>query len=642
MLTQTLELDAFSQEARAMAKFADSIGGLGDVALKWGEKFAEAKDYADINRAETLLAVATQKQKADQATLPLEKWGESFARHQEETNRALAEIKFSNNAAAKFKPYLDNWKLKSEVALNAESRIKQLELSKTDIKANALRLAAESNFEASLSAFKGGVDKGVFTQEEFDKFAADIRDNEIRAAESMQTDRITADLMTDWTVAKQNLNEYVKSAGDAKDDARIKGAYGEMPMSKVRRLMAQVDQQGRITEASNYNTLAQAIDSNTPVRDANGNEFLITDKDKLNKALETFKVTGTESKARLERLISDNVPYNSKDIAEVNARLATYDPATDEDLGDYATLQNEIAAKVPKQLRPLLNDRLAQSVKKFNADGTLKSATEKWQGQIINHVLDLGKSGLLGDPGTEKTSSGMYGEKIIDPAKNNAYWANVLSIQDGMRDWFANPANKDKTPEDALKYRDSLIKPKLNDAAKKLWEAQKTSAITPVWGKMMYELATGSDFKANLSGDLVDWVKMMEVRPNEKQSGKFTSYQDGKQISVGYGTRSSKLGEQISESEADRRLREELATHAKNIDSAASEKGFKLTKGQRDALISFDFNTGDGAKLIKTSQSLEEIKNRMPSWNKITKDGVKIESKGLNNRRNQELQKWNS
>lgn len=645
MLTQTLELDAFSQEARAMAKFADSIGGLGDVAMKWGQKFAEAKDYADINRAETLLAVATQKQKADQATLPLEKWGESFARHQEETKRALAEIKFSNNAAAKFQPYLDNWTLKSEVALNAESRIKQLELSKTDIKANALRLAAESNFEASLSAFKGGVDKGVFTQEEFDKFAADIRDNEIRAAESMQTDRITADLMTDWTVAKQNLNEYVKSSGDAKDDARIDGEYGQMPMSKVRRLMAQVDQQGRITETNNYNTLAQAIDSNTPIRDANGNEFLITDKDKLNKALETFKVTGTESKARLERLISDNVPYNSKDIAEVKAALATYDPSTDNDMSGLINLQNQIAEKAPKSLRPFLNDQLTQMVKKFNADGTLKSATENWQGQIINQVLNLGKSGLLGDPGTEKTSSGMYGEKIIDPAKNNAYWANVVSIQDGMRDWFANPANKGKTYKDAQEYKDLLIKPKLDEATKKLWESQKSKPS--FWSGASYSESISSgqfgvEDKNSLSSDLVDWVKNMEARPNEKQSGKFTSYQDGKQISVGYGTRSSKLGEQISETEASRRLREELATHAKNIDSAASEKGYKLTKGQRDALISFDFNTGDGAKLIKTSQSLEEIKNRMPSWNKITKDGVKIESKGLNNRRNQELQKWNS
>ena len=470
MLTQTLELDAFSQEARAIGKFAGAIDGIGDVAMKWGEKFAEAKDYADINRAETLLAIASQNQKADQATLPLEKWGESFARHQEETKRALAEIKFSNNAAAKFQPYLDNWTLKSEVALNAESRIKQLELSKTDIKANALRLAAESNFEASLSAFKGGVDKGVFTQEEFDKFAADIRDNEIRAAESMQTDRITADLMTDWTVAKQNLNEYVKSSGDAKDDARIDGEYGQMPMSKVRRLMAQVDQQGRITETSNYNTLAQAIDSNNPIRDANGNEFLITDKDKLNKALETFKVTGTESKARLERLISDNVSYNSKDIAEVSARLATYDPATDKDLGDYATLQNEIAAKVPKQLRPLLNDRLAQSVKKFNADGTLKSATEKWQGDMIRHVLDLGKAGILGDQGLDSD-----GKNIVDVQKNNKYWQDVYKVQQGLEDWFQNPANKDKTPADAQAFRDSLIKSGIEESSKNARKKQTSN-----------------------------------------------------------------------------------------------------------------------------------------------------------------------
>ena len=470
MLTQTLELDAFSQEARAMGKFADSIGGLGDVSMKWGEKIAEANDYADINRAETLLAVATQKQKADQATLPLEKWGESFARHQEETKRALAEIKFSNNAAAKFQPYLDNWTLKSEVALNAESRIKQLELSKTDIKANALRLAAESNFEASLSAFKGGVDKGVFTQEEFDKFAADIRDNEIRAAESMQTDRITADLMTDWTVAKQNLNEYVKSAGDAKDDARIKGAYGEMPMSKVRRLMAQVDQQGRITEASNYNTLAQAIDSNNPIRDANGNEFLITDKDKLNKALETFKVTGTESKARLERLISDNVPYNSKDIAEVKAALATYDPSTDNDMSGLINLQNQIAEKAHKSLRPFLNDQLTQMVKKFNADGTLKSATEKWQGDMIRHVLDLGKAGILGDQGLDSD-----GKNIVDVQKNNKYWQDVYKVQQGLEDWFQNPANKDKTPADAQAFRDSLIKSGIEESSKNARKKQTSN-----------------------------------------------------------------------------------------------------------------------------------------------------------------------
>jgi hypothetical protein len=314
------------------------------------------------------------------------------------------------------------------------------------------------------------VDKGLYTQEEFDKFGADLRDNEIRADEAMQTDRITADLMTDYTVAKQNLNEYVKSAGDAKDDARIKGAYGEMPMSKVRRLMAQVDQQGRITETNNYNILAQAIDSNNPIRDANGNEFLITDKDKLNKALETFKVTGTESKARLERLISDNVPYNSKDIAEVKAALATYDPSTDNDMSGLINLQNQIAEKAHKSLRPILNDQLTQMVKKFNADGTLKSATEKWQGDMIRHVLDLGKAGILGDQGLDSD-----GKNIVDVQKNNKYWQDVYKVQQGLEDWFQNPANKDKTPADAQAFRDSLIKSGIEESSKNARKKQTSN-----------------------------------------------------------------------------------------------------------------------------------------------------------------------
>ena len=93
MLTQTLELDAFSQEAKAAAKFGQSIQGIGDVAMQWGQKFAEAKDYADMQRGETILAMASQQQKVDQATLPLEKWGEALAKNQQNAQKALAEIK---------------------------------------------------------------------------------------------------------------------------------------------------------------------------------------------------------------------------------------------------------------------------------------------------------------------------------------------------------------------------------------------------------------------------------------------------------------------------------------------------------------------------------------------------------------------
>ena len=462
MLTQTLELDAFSQEAKAAAKLGQSIQGIGDVAMQWGEKFAQAKDLADISRGETLLAIAAQKQKDDQLTYPVEKWGERLAINQAEAQKGLAEIKFSNNAAQRFSPYLLNWEEKTKVAMNGDARIKQLELSRTDIKANAIRLSAQGDFEGAITKMREGMKTGAFTSQEVDLFSAQLADNQVRAAEAMQTDQVTADLMTDYTVAKAKLGAYITKAGDAKDDSRIDGEYGQMPMSKVRRLMAQVDQQGRITEANNYRILAQAIDSDPPIVNANGIEIAITDKDKLNKALETFKVTGTKAKALLERMISDNVPYNAKSISEVTARLATYDPATDKDLGEYATLQNEIAANVPKNLRPLLNDRLAQAVKKFNADGTLKSATEKWQGDMIRHVLDLGKSGIMGDQGLDSD-----GKNIVDVKKNDAYWQNVYKVQQGMEDWFRNPANKDKTPADAQAFRDSLIKSGIEASAKK-------------------------------------------------------------------------------------------------------------------------------------------------------------------------------
>ncbi len=40
----------------------DSIGGLGDVAQKWGQKFAEAKDASDISKAEMVLQSSWEKQ----------------------------------------------------------------------------------------------------------------------------------------------------------------------------------------------------------------------------------------------------------------------------------------------------------------------------------------------------------------------------------------------------------------------------------------------------------------------------------------------------------------------------------------------------------------------------------------------------
>jgi GH24 family phage-related lysozyme (muramidase) len=50
----------------------------------------------------------------------------------------------------------------------------------------------------------------------------------------------------------------------------------------------------------------------------------------------------------------------------------------------------------------------------------------------------------------------------------------------------------------------------------------------------------------------------------------------------------------LTEPQADARLREELSMHAGRIDKAAQATGVSLTQGQRNALISFDFQHGAG------------------------------------------------
>ena len=100
--------------------------------------------------------------------------------------------------------------------------------------------------------------------------------------------------------------------------------------------------------------------------------------------------------------------------------------------------------------------------------------------------------------------------------------------------------------------------------------------------------------------DLVNAVKVMEGFEE-------TPYPDSGRLSIGYGTK-AKPGEVVTKGEAEVRLTQELSVHAGIVDRAASSVGLKLTPGQRNALISFDFNTGSAKELITSSKgNIEEI-----------------------------------
>ena len=120
------------------------------------------------------------------------------------------------------------------------------------------------------------------------------------------------------------------------------------------------------------------------------------------------------------------------------------------------------------------------------------------------------------------------------------------------------------------------------------------------------------------------------------------AYWDNNQWSIGHGTRSVE-GEVITKEEAAQRLNEEIASHAERIDMAQEEAGILLSQGQRNALISFDYNTGEGVSVIRRfGGDPAAMKQKMMEYVNETKNGVKSRSKGLENRRLKEIALFDS
>jgi hypothetical protein len=216
MLSQTLELDAFSQEARAMGKFADSIGGLGDVAMKWGQKFAEAKDSADISRAETILESAFQKQQTEQLGKPVEEWGNLWNQNQDQAKRKLAEIKFSNNAAEKVAPYLERWSTLSSLKIDNLAKKEEIKGWRADKEANALAKIANEDYEGAFAVMDESVKKGIHSPEESTLWKSRLLDDVQRKAKVQREANVESDIILDPIGSEKEAQEAVKNGKSSK------------------------------------------------------------------------------------------------------------------------------------------------------------------------------------------------------------------------------------------------------------------------------------------------------------------------------------------------------------------------------------------------------------------------------------------
>lgn len=498
MLDQTLELDAFSQEARAMGRFAESIGGLGEVAQKWGQKFAEAKDTADLARAETILQSAWEKQQTDQIGKPVEQWGQIWNQNQNEAKRQLGEIRFSNNAAEKINPYFERWSALSTVRIDGQAKKQEIAGFRQNIEANAISKVATDDFEGAFSVLDDSAKKGIHTPEEVTLFKSRLVDNIQRKAKEQQREKITSEILTDPRRAKEILTK--AKNGEATE-------FGELDPSRIKLHLYEADRQIRATDSENWNSLVEKIQ--------NGD---IASKDQLKQEADGMKIDPAKYK-RLESAISANIPFNPQAAAELKSKVAGYDFNNDPDDTIFQTLSSEIASRLPKDHAQRLHKELESSWRKA-FDGTPKSPREVYRSDFLQGIHRIGESGLLGETGLDKD-----GKTIVDQSKHNAYKAKVYSVMQGMDEWFSNPANKDKTPQDAQSYRDMLIEPLLKGKALELFKQKSSSAFQP---------STGMQTRMMDRVDQTDFAKPMPTPPPAKDAidkaksikaeGKVTSY----------------------------------------------------------------------------------------------------------------------
>lgn len=232
MLTQTLELDAFSQEARAAGKLGEAIQQIGNVAMEYQQKFAKAKDTADTARAETLLQATWQKQQNDQLGQPSEKWGEIWNRNLETAKRGLGEIKFSNDAAESILPYFERWSTIKSLEIDGQRKKEQIAGFRKDIEAASLAKVAEEDFEGAIAIMNGSVAKGIHSAAEATDWSARLLDNIARKSKAEAAAAVATKIRQDPLGSERELKQALeKGQSDAfpelTDRAMVVRAYDD-------------------------------------------------------------------------------------------------------------------------------------------------------------------------------------------------------------------------------------------------------------------------------------------------------------------------------------------------------------------------------------------------------------------------------
>lgn len=434
----------------------------------------------------------------------------------------------------------------------------------------------------------------------------------------------------------------VKAAAEGGEEATLKaldsGAFGKHSPASQEKLRKAIKEtaNGRAAEvieelsngiAGNVYSAAEHIDAYDSVH------FTPALRAKAKAMLEGFDAAAA-TKDRNENGVRNAV--------EMRQKVKAYDSKADPDRTQFFTLLQEVKRRVPESQDGTITQELYLRYGSTPPKAAVVPAIQKNVTATLDRMFDPETGSLpwktkvpvlypSGRPVLDETNAPKTTTKEDPELRQKAINAQTV-VELGMAEWFKeNPDKADNLPAVQAKLQSLLPEGTRAGALDTLRSLSTKPAASVAPGAEPPNLgAPGDNGPAGPAGaldeTLVDAVKEMETFIPE-------AYGDYKQTSVGYGTRAKSDGEVLTQEEADARLREELTMHAGRIDTAAQKAGLKLTDNQRNALISFDFNTGSGAYLLETSAGdLSEVKRRLKLY---TKAGGE-ELKGLVNRRKRE------
>jgi GH24 family phage-related lysozyme (muramidase) len=324
---------------------------------------------------------------------------------------------------------------------------------------------------------------------------------------------------------------------------------------------------------------------------------------------------------------------------------------------EYTAVVNEaVGAAYTETLKRMEERKKQMDAEKEANGGTLdESETVKTYGKsarMVSEVNDAINAVASLDPRGETTAETAEFKLTLDRAKRQLPdLARQIKLSSGEQKPQLEATYKELRKITGLGV-DTVLNGKTEDGiamdlaeVKENWDAIPVFRDVQEFSSIIDEDIQSGKQGGGGGGNLVDFV-VREEAGADGSSFYPTPKWDYKQWTIGYGTKARGKNDRVTPQEAKQRLVDELDEKAIEVDTALDKVGLILDENQRNALISFNFNTGAGRKVITESKGdIDYIRNEIVQYNKVTPDpsrpSVKVEAAGLVARRKRELDLFN-